>query len=200
MTGRSSRSAGRSRATPQEPIEDSQTQSATQESSQDGQQGVGVGVDSNLGSTIVIPHNDGVDVRAPMSLAQMRQIVNNEILSTEQLQILGDRIRELAEIHDGTFHKRTRDETDSDSDNDRSQKRRADHDLKYDTIKELKLGATLKQWTNWRLEINRAFDGAPYKYDNDRGKVIKALMHLHEDCKTLWNNHLRRHPSEEYDW
>jgi hypothetical protein len=59
----------------------------------------------------------------------------------------------------------------SDSDSDRSRKRRADHDLKYNDIKDLKLGATLKLWTNWKLEINRAFDGAPYKYDNDRTKT-----------------------------
>src|SRR6201991_4701297 len=170
MTGRSSRSSGRNRATPQEPVEDTQTPSATQESSQSGRQGDGVGVDPNPGPTIVIQHNEGVDVRAPMGLAQMRHLIDNEALSTEQLQVLGKRIRELSHLRDGTSNRRIRDQSDSDSDSDRPRKRRADHDLKYDTIKELKLGATLRQWTNWKMEMTRAFDGAPYKYDNDRAK------------------------------
>src|ERR1700754_4536934 len=119
MTGRSSRSAGRSRAVPRGPTEDAQTQSTTDESSRSGRQGDGVGVDPDPVSTIVIPHNQNVDVRAPMSLAQMRQIVNDEVLSTEQLQILSDRIRELAKIHDGTSHKRSHDRSDSESDRPR---------------------------------------------------------------------------------
>ena len=97
MTGRSSRSAGRSRAALREPTEDAQTQSTTEESSQSGRQGDRVGVDPDPESTIVIPHNQNVDVRAPMSLAQMRQTIDDEALSTEQLQILGNRIRELTE-------------------------------------------------------------------------------------------------------
>jgi hypothetical protein len=191
MTGRSSRSAGKTPAV--NPPEGSQTQEG---SSQEGRQGERVGVVPDPGPTN--PHNDNVNVRAPMSLGQMRQLIHDEVLSAEQLRVLGDRIRELARAHDGTSRRRSRDQSDSDS--DRPRKRRADHDLKYDAIKDLKLGATLKLWTNWKLEITRAFDGAPYKYDNDRTKVIKALMHLHEDCKTLWNNHIRRHPDDEYDW
>jgi len=38
--------------------------------------------------------------------------------------------------------KRTHEDTDDDE--DRPRKRRADHDLKYNNIKELKIGATLK--------------------------------------------------------
>ena len=55
-------------------------------------------------------------------------------------------------------------------------------------------------WTNWKLEITRAFNGAPYKYDNDQTKVIKALIHLYDNCKTLWNNHIHRHPEDKYNW
>ena len=33
-------------------------------------------------------------------------------------------------------------------DEDRPRKRRADHDLKYNNIKELKIGATLKAWSD----------------------------------------------------
>ena len=191
MTGRSSRSAGKAPANP--PPETSQTQEASSEECRQGEQ---VGVVPTLGPTN--PHNDNVDVGAPMSLGQMRQLINDEVLSTEQLQILADRVKELARAYDGTSHKHSRDQDDSDS--DRSRKRRADHDLKYNDIKDLKLGATLKLWTNWKLEINRAFDGALYKYDNDWTKVIKALMHLYDDCKTLWNNHICRHPDNEYNW
>ena len=140
MTGRSSRSAGKASAgLPEErrPLEASQTQEG---SSQESQQGERVGVVPDPGPTN--PYNDNVDVRAPMSLGQMRQLINNEMLSTEQLQVLGDRIRELVRAYDGTSRKRSRDQSDSDS--DRPRKRRADHDLKYNAIKDLKLGATLK--------------------------------------------------------
>ena len=118
-------------------------------------------------------------------------------MSTEQLQILSDRIRELVAARTGQLGKRARNESD---DEDRPRKRRADHDFKYSNIKELKIGATLKAWSDWKIEIQRAFDTAPYKYDNDRTKVIKALSHLDEDSKTLWNNYIRTNPGDEYDW
>jgi len=94
--------------------------------------------------------------------------------------------------------KRTHEDTDDED--DRPRKRRADHDLKYDDIKKLKLGASLKAWSDWKMEIQRAFRGAPYKYDNDYAKVIKVVSHLDEDCKALWNNHVREAPSDEEDW
>ena len=79
--------------------------------------------------------------------------------------------------------KRTHEDTDDEE--DRPRKRRADHNFKYNNIKELKMGATLKAWSDWKIEIQRAFDVSPYKYDNDYIKVIKALSHLNEDLKTL---------------
>ena len=135
-----------------------------------------------------------VDVHQPMTLRQMQEMVDNQILSTEQLRILSDRIRGLTRARAG---KRVNEDSDED---DRPRKRRADHDLKYSNIKELKIGATLKAWSDWKIEVQRAFDASPYKYDNNCTKVIKALSHLDEDSKTLWNNHIRTHPDEEYDW
>jgi hypothetical protein len=103
MTGRSSRSAGRALAANPPPVE-SQTQ---ENSSQGSRQGEQVGVVPNSGAAN--PHNDNVNVRAPMSLDQMRRIINSEVLSTEQLQVLADRVRELARAYDGTSRKRSRD-------------------------------------------------------------------------------------------
>ncbi|KIX01154.1 uncharacterized protein Z518_08879 [Rhinocladiella mackenziei CBS 650.93] len=137
---------------------------------------------------------DEVDVHQPMGLRQMQDLVDNQPLSTEQLRILTDRIQELVKARTG---KRAHEDSDED---DRPRKRRADHDLKYNNIKELKIGATLKAWSDWRIEIQRAFDASPYKYDNDCTKVIKALSHLDEDSKTLWNNRVRTNPDDEYDW
>jgi hypothetical protein len=188
MVGRSTRLADRTITRASQEANDSQVSS--ENTQQDEVAGASpVSVSTNLDS-------DTVDVQAPMGLNRMKQLIEEEALTAEQLQILNDRIRELTRAREGTLQ--SRDE--SDNDDDKPRKRRADHDLKYTNIRELKLGATLKQWTNWRLEVNRAFDGAPYKYDNDRTKVIKALMHLSEDCKTLWNNHIRRRPNDEYDW
>ena len=164
----------------------------TSEETQEGGDGMGASLTPGLAQ----PHNDEVDDSQPMGLRrQIQEIVDNQSLSTEQIQIL---VRELLKARTGQPEKRTRDEADDDS--DRPRKRRADHDIKYNTIKELKLGTTLKSWSNWKMEIQRAFDAAPYKYDNDRAKVIKALIHLHEDCKTMWNNHICTAPDDEYDW
>ena len=66
-------------------------------------------------------------------------MVNSQPLSAEQLRILSDRIRELVKARVG---KRTHE--DSDNEDDRLRKRRADHDLKYNNIKELKIGASLR--------------------------------------------------------
>ena len=130
-----------------------------------------------------------------MTLRQMQDMVDNQILSTEQIRILTDRIRGLLRARTGK-----RSHEDTDDEDDRPRKRRADHDLKYNNIKELKMGASLKAWSDWKIDIQRAFDAAPYKYDNDRTRVIKALDHIHEDIKTMWNNHIRTDINDEYDW
>ena len=69
----------------------------------------------------------------------MQDIINNRILSEEQLRTFTDRIRGLMRARTGK-----RANKNSDDENDRPRKRRADHDLKYSNIKELKIGATLK--------------------------------------------------------
>ena len=47
-----------------------------------------------------------------------------------------------------TGHRRRRSPDDSASEDERPRKRRADHDLKYDNVKELKMGASLKAWND----------------------------------------------------
>ena len=74
-----------------------------------------------------------------MTLRQMQGMIDNEILSAEQLQVLTDRIRGLMRARTG---KRARE--DSRDEDNTPRKRRADHNLKYTNIKELKIGATLK--------------------------------------------------------
>jgi hypothetical protein len=144
----------------------SMTRRTARSETRDGQsspQGDGIGVGSTQGptepSSSGTVHNSEVDVHQPMTLRQMQDIVDNQLLSTEQLRILSDRIRELLDARTGQLGKRTRFE--SDGEDDRPRKRRADHDLKYNNIKELKIGATLKAWSDWKIEIQRAFDAAP---------------------------------------
>ena len=114
-------------------------------SGQDSRQGEGTGVSPTQEPTgpsnSRTIHRDEVDVHQPMTLRQMQDLVDNQLLSTEQLQILSDRIRELVAARTGQLGKRARNESD---DEDRPRKRRADHDFKYSNIKELKIGATLK--------------------------------------------------------
>lgn len=166
-----------------------------QSSQQDGGMGVSPTQGPNQSSDNRETSVDEIDVHRPMGLRKMQEIVDNQLLSTEQLRVLADRIRQLVKARIG---KRANESTDDED--DRPRKRRADHDLKYNNIKELKTGASLKAWSDWKIEIQRAFDASLYKYDNDRTKVIKALIHLSEDCKTIWNNHIRTAPDDEYNW
>ena len=61
-------------------------------------------------------------------------------------------------------------------------------------------GVSLKAWSDWKIDVQRAFDAAPYRYDSNRPKVIKALDNIDEDIKTLWNNYIRTNPNDEYEW
>ena len=68
----------------------------------------------------------------------MQDMIDNQVLSEEQLQVLTNRIRTLIRARTG---KRAREDSE---DEDAPRKRRADYNLKYNNIKELKIGATLK--------------------------------------------------------
>ena len=58
--------------------------------------GMGVGpTQGPTGSSSGTVQSEEVDVRQPMSLRQMQEMVDSQPLSTEQLRILNDRIREL---------------------------------------------------------------------------------------------------------
>ncbi|EED14525.1 hypothetical protein TSTA_107320 [Talaromyces stipitatus ATCC 10500] len=148
--------------------------------SQNDQQDNGMGVDPTQGPTKSSDNSetqDGeVDVHRPMGLREMQEIVDNQPLSTEQLRVLTDRIWVLVKARTG---KRANENTDDEDDRPRT---------------------TLKAWSDWKIEIQQAFDASLYKYDNNRTKVIKALIHLHEDCKTMWNNHIRSAPDDKYNW
>jgi hypothetical protein len=205
MTGRGSRSTGRRGAAPQ-PTEDARTRSATEESSQRSQQGDGVGVDPNPGSTIVIPHNlnedvsinanETVDVSAPMGLARMRQLIDEEALSTDQLQLLGARIRELTALRDGTSQKRPR----NDSDDDAVVTKRRTLDLKYDQVEILTQNFTVRQWAQWKEDLELVYDGASWKFSDGRNKITKALSKMNTHCRSLFHSFKTMKPAIMTDY
>ena len=61
------------------------------------------------------------------------------------------------------------------------------------------MGVSLKAQSDQKIDIQRAFDVSPYKYDNDYTKVIKALDYIYSDIKIMWNNYIRTAPNDEYD-
>ena len=121
------------------------TRAVTRSGTQDGQnsqQGNGVGAGATR-EPAERQDNDGeTDVHRPMTLRQMQDIIDNQILSDEQLQVLTNRIRALMRARTG---KRAREDLE---DKDAPRKRRVDHDLKYNNIKGLKIGSTLKAWSD----------------------------------------------------
>ena len=38
----------------------------------------------------------------------------------------------------------------------------------------LRLRATLREWTDWKSDLQRAYRGAPVRYGTDFAKIIKA--------------------------
>ena len=107
------------------PVSTRTTDRSETQDGQSSQQGNGIGAGATQEPAGRRNGDRETDVHRPMTLRQMQDMIDNQILSDEQLQVLTDRIRALMRARTG---KRTRE--DSGDEDDAPRKRRADHDLK----------------------------------------------------------------------
>ena len=50
----------------------------------------------------------------------------------------------------------------------------------------LKVSSSLREWGDWKKDIERVFEGDPYTYRTGSQKILKALDYLDTNLKSLW--------------
>jgi hypothetical protein len=50
----------------------------------------------------------------------------------------------------------------------------------------LKVSSSLREWGDWKKDIERVFEGDPYTYRTGSQKILKALDYLDSNLKSLW--------------
>jgi len=50
----------------------------------------------------------------------------------------------------------------------------------------LKISSSLREWGDWKKDIERVFEGDPYTYQTGAQKILKALDYLDSNLKSLW--------------
>src|SRR6266536_1613388 len=53
----------------------------------------------------------------------------------------------------------------------------------------LKTSSSLREWGDWKRDIERVFEGDPYTYRTGAQKILKALDYLDSGLKSLWYTH-----------
>ena len=53
----------------------------------------------------------------------------------------------------------------------------------------LKISSSLREWGDWKKDIERVFEGDPYTYRTGSQKILKALDYVDPDLKSLWYTH-----------
>jgi Zinc knuckle len=50
----------------------------------------------------------------------------------------------------------------------------------------LKVSSSLREWGDWKKDIERVFEGDPYTYQTGSQRILKALDYLDSNLKSLW--------------
>ena len=88
------------------------------------------------------------------------------------------RLRKEAEGARNDLKRRDR-EDDNDSENAPAKR----IDIKYDEVDLLTLKSTFRAWTDWKADLERVWAGAPWKYERDTLKIIKAVSKMDKACE-----------------
>jgi hypothetical protein len=88
------------------------------------------------------------------------------------------------------------DDSDSDSDSSsgssksvtyhRHKRQRITRGIKVVPSYTLKVSSSLREWGDWKKDIERVFEGDPYTYQTGFQKILKALDYLDSSLKSLW--------------
>ena len=96
--------------------------------------------------------------------------------------------------HRRTYIRSTTELDNSDSDSSsssavtqhRHKRRRFTKGIKVTPSYTLKVSSSLREWGDWKKDIERVFEGDPYTYQTGSQKIIKALDYLDSNLKSLW--------------
>ncbi len=108
--------------------------------------------------------------------------------------------QELAELRStigpsrGADSQRKRRRDDSDSEEDRYEK-----DLSLKGIDQFTRSFSLRQRQDWLHNAERIFRGSPRKFRKEQRKVLFALDHMEQYCRTLWQMRVQGKPQDEQD-
>ncbi|KAK9364327.1 hypothetical protein V1509DRAFT_557506, partial [Lipomyces kononenkoae] len=68
----------------------------------------------------------------------------------------------------------------------RKKKRTATKEIKVTPDYILRVNSSLREWGDWKRDIERVFEGKPDTYRKGRQRIIKALDYVDKSLKTLW--------------
>ena len=119
---------------------------------------------------------------------------NNDLDAIQVRIALWRRLQKEAE---GARNDRKRRDRDDDNDENTPAKR---IDIKYDEVDSLTLKSSFRAWTDWKADLERVWAGAPWKYERDTLKVIKAVSKMDKACRARWNAHVRINPTKDNDY
>ena len=81
-------------------------------------------------------------------------------------------------------------DSDSSSDNERPRrKKRKTKGIKVSPDYILHIDSSLREWGDWKKEVERVFEGDPRTFRKGRQKILKALDYVDKPLKTLWYTH-----------
>ncbi|KAN0076223.1 hypothetical protein V8E54_006365 [Elaphomyces granulatus] len=104
------------------------------------------------------------------------------------------RLRKEAEGARNDLKRRDR-EDDNDSENAPAKR----IDIKYDEVDLLTLKSTFRAWTDWKADLERVWAGAPWKYERDTLKIIKAVSKMDKACELAGMPIVETTVYEEYE-
>ena len=74
----------------------------------------------------------------------------------------------------------------SDTIRHRHKRRRYTKGIKITPSYTLKVSSSLREWGDWKRDIERVFEGDPDMYQRGSQKILKALDYLEPSLKSLW--------------
>ena len=74
----------------------------------------------------------------------------------------------------------------SDTMRHRHKRRRYTKGIKITPSYTLKVSSSLREWGDWKRDIERVFEGDPDMYRRGSQKILKALDYLEPSLKSLW--------------
>jgi hypothetical protein len=85
--------------------------------------------------------------------------------------------------------------SDQESRDTRHSKRRKTHrGIKITPSYTLRVNSSLREWGDWKRDIERVFEGDPYLYRHSSQKILKSLDYLDANMKSLWYTHKEQYP------